>query len=103
MVQKHHEEAALGRTYDLSLFRRLLGYLRPYKTSALTAVILLFLSAPLALAGPPLTKAAIDLFLLPDQARQLTAFEVYLSRASAWFGLGQGPSQGILFIALLFL
>lgn len=103
MAQTPHEEAALGRTYDLRLFRRLLNYLRPYKTQALTSIILLFSSTPLALAGPPLTKAAIDLFLVPDQAHRLTTFEVYLSRGSAWFGLDGSRSQGILFIALLFL
>ena len=103
MAQTHHEEKALGRTYDLRLFRRLLSYLKPYKAQALISVILLFLTTPLALAGPPLTKAAIDLFLIPDQAHRLTTFEVYLSRGITWFGLDASRSQGIFFIALLFL
>ena len=103
MAQTHHEEKSLGRTYDLRLFRRLLSYLKPYKAQALISVILLFLTTPLALAGPPLTKAAIDLFLIPDQAHRLTTFEVYLSRGITWFGLDASRSQGIFFIALLFL
>ena len=62
----HHEEEILGKAYDARLMRRLLTYLWPYKWHALTALVLTMGSAPLVLAGAPLTKAAIDLFLAPD-------------------------------------
>ncbi|HXF39167.1 MAG TPA: ABC transporter ATP-binding protein [Blastocatellia bacterium] len=62
----HHEEEVLGKAYDARLMRRLLRYLWPYKWHALTALVLTMGSAPLVLAGAPLTKAAIDLFLDPS-------------------------------------
>jgi ATP-binding cassette subfamily B multidrug efflux pump len=62
----HHEEEVLGKAYDARLMKRLLTYLWPYKWHALTALVLTILSAPLGLAGPPLTKVAIDLFLAPS-------------------------------------
>ena len=62
-MSSHHEEEVLGKAYDSRLMRRLLTYLWPYRSRAGTALLLIIISAPLALAGPPLTKAAIDLFL----------------------------------------
>src|ERR1700686_2434040 len=62
----HHEEEVLGKAYDARLMKRLLTYLWPYKWHALTSLMLTILSAPLVLAGAPLTKAAIDLFLDPS-------------------------------------
>jgi ATP-binding cassette subfamily B protein len=61
----HHEEEVLGKAYDARLMKRLLAYLWPYKWHALVSLVLTILSAPLVLAGPPLTMAAIDLFLDP--------------------------------------
>jgi ATP-binding cassette subfamily B multidrug efflux pump len=60
-----HEEEVLGKAYDARLMKRLLAYLWPYKWHALVSLVLTILSAPLVLAGPPLTMAAIDLFLDP--------------------------------------
>ena len=37
---------------DSALVRRLLGYLRPYRSSAITAVVLLVLHSLLGVAGP---------------------------------------------------
>jgi ABC-type multidrug transport system fused ATPase/permease subunit len=71
MSDSYHEEEVLGKAYDGRLMRRLLRYLRPYKWQALTALMLTILSAPLVLAGPPLTKAAVDLFLEPPSALKL--------------------------------
>jgi ATP-binding cassette subfamily B protein len=42
------------------LARRFLGYVRPYRTPLLSAMALLFVSGALELAGPYLTKIAID-------------------------------------------
>jgi ATP-binding cassette, subfamily B, multidrug efflux pump len=55
-----HEEETLGKAYDSRLMRRLLRYLRPYRLRVLGAVGLLLAGAALELAGPLLTKIALD-------------------------------------------
>jgi ATP-binding cassette subfamily B protein len=45
---------------DLALARRFLGYVRPHSGPLLVALLLLFVSGALELAGPWLTKIAID-------------------------------------------
>src|SRR5215216_30965 len=104
MAESHHEEEVLGKAYDARLMRRLLRYLWPYKWYALTSLVLTILSAPLVLAGPPLTKAAIDLFLDPSaDPSKVTGFALFIKNAADWFGFGANPYQGITFIALVFL
>jgi ATP-binding cassette subfamily B protein len=50
---------------DGALIRRLLGYLRPYRRSAIAAVVLLLLHSLLGVIGPLLTKVAVDRSLRP--------------------------------------
>ena len=83
--------------------RRLLTYLWPYKWYALTSLVLTILSAPLVLAGPPLTKAAIDLFLAPDPSKPVSGFALFLKHLADRFGFGESAYQGIAFIAIVFL
>ncbi|HEY7545113.1 MAG TPA: ABC transporter transmembrane domain-containing protein, partial [Blastocatellia bacterium] len=97
----HHEEEVLGKAYDSRLMRRLMRYLWPYKWFALTSLILTILTAPLALAGPPLTKAAIDLYL--DPMAQPTGFALFLKSTGDYLGFGGSKYEGIAFIALVFL
>jgi len=99
----HHEEEVLGKAYDSRLMRRLLRYLWPYKWYALTALILTMGSAPLVLAGAPLTKAAIDLFLAPDPSKPASGFALLLQHLAGRFGFGENAYQGIAFIAIVFL
>jgi ATP-binding cassette subfamily B protein len=99
----HHEEEVLGKAYDSRLMRRLLRYLWPYKWYALTALVLTMGSAPLVLAGAPLTKAAIDLFLAPDPAKPPSGFALFLQQLADRFGFGENAYQGIAFIAIVFL
>jgi ATP-binding cassette subfamily B multidrug efflux pump len=103
MAESHHEEEVLGKAYDARLMRRLLTYLLPYKWYALTSLVLTILSAPLVLAGPPLTKAAIDLFLAPDPSKPASGFALLLKSLADRFGFGGSPYQGITFIAGVFL
>jgi ATP-binding cassette subfamily B protein len=99
----HHEEEVLGKAYDARLMRRLLKYLWPYRGRALTSLILIILSAPLALAGAPLTKAAIDLFLDPTRdPAKVTGFAATVLEAATWFGMNSTQLQGLTFIAILF-
>jgi ATP-binding cassette, subfamily B, multidrug efflux pump len=98
----HHEEEVLGKAYDSRLMKRLLKYLWPYKWHALTSFVLTVLSAPLVLAGPPLTKAAIDLYLAPDPSKPPAGFALFLKHLAEEWGFGGSPVSGITFIALVF-
>jgi ATP-binding cassette, subfamily B, multidrug efflux pump len=103
MTDSHHEEEVLGKAYDSRLMRRLLTYLWPYKGRALISLVLTVLSAPLVLAGPPLTKAAIDLFLAPNQENPPSAFALFLKRTGESLGFGGSAYEGIAFIAIVLL
>ena len=59
-VPGHWEEEALGRAYDARLMRRLLRYLRPYRARVAIAVLVLLTGALVELAGPWLTRIALD-------------------------------------------
>ena len=102
-MSDHHEEEILGKAYDARLMRRLLTYLWPYKWHALTALVLTMGSAPLVLAGAPLTKAAIDLFLAPDPSKPVTGFALFIKHLAERFGFGASAYQGIVFISIVFL
>jgi ATP-binding cassette subfamily B protein len=54
------QEEVLDKSYDATLLRRLLVYLRPYRGLAALAVLLLLMGAGLALVGPLLTQRALD-------------------------------------------
>jgi ATP-binding cassette subfamily B protein len=98
-----HEEEVLGKAYDGRLMRRLLRYLWPYRWQATTSLVLTVLSAPLVLAGAPLTKAAIDLFIAPDPAQPPSGFALFLKNMADRFGFGESAYQGIAFISIVFL
>lgn len=55
-----HEEDAHQKPYDHRLMRRLMGFIRPYKGRVAAAGTLVMLEALFGLAGPALTKQAID-------------------------------------------
>ena len=54
------EEESLGKVYDSRLIKRLSKYLKPYRFHILLAIILLIMASVAQLAGPYLTKIAID-------------------------------------------
>jgi ATP-binding cassette, subfamily B, multidrug efflux pump len=60
VTASYHEEEALGKPIDARLLFRLLRYLRPYTGITATAIVMLLGLAMLQLAGPYLTKVAID-------------------------------------------
>jgi ATP-binding cassette, subfamily B, multidrug efflux pump len=49
-----------ARGHDRRLLRRLVGYLRPYRWQVAASLLLLFAGAALELAGPYLTRLALD-------------------------------------------
>lgn len=68
--------------------RRLLTYMRPYRTVVLISLVFLLCNAALHTLGPLLTKLAIDRYLVPTHAGVATPLDPYLS-ADAWTGLAQ--------------
>jgi ATP-binding cassette subfamily B multidrug efflux pump len=70
------QDEALDKSYDATLLRRLLVYLRPYRGLALLAVLLLFMSAGLALVGPLLTQRALDVAIPRHDMGLLGTFAV---------------------------
>lgn len=54
------EEDIVGKAYDARLMRRLLKYLSPYKYYIILSTLLLIFATLMVLAGPLLTKIAID-------------------------------------------
>lgn len=59
-------EAPLGRVYDAKLMRRLVTYLRPYRTLVGLSLALLVMHSLLGVSGPYLTKVAVDRYLEPN-------------------------------------
>ncbi|HEY7511749.1 MAG TPA: ABC transporter ATP-binding protein [Vicinamibacteria bacterium] len=55
-----HEDDTIAKSYDRQLLVRLLRYLRPYRAAVGVSFLLIVLMAGLDLAGPYLTKVAID-------------------------------------------
>ena len=82
------EEEVLGKAYDGRLMRRLLTYIRPYKSEVLIALVFLLVNAALQVVGPLLTKLAIDRYLSPSGRPMRTPLDAYLS-SSPWIGLAQ--------------
>ncbi len=58
-----HEEEVLGKAYDATLMRRLLQYLRPYKSQVALALAAIISASILQLAQPYLMKLAIDRYI----------------------------------------
>jgi ATP-binding cassette, subfamily B, multidrug efflux pump len=97
-----HQQSTL-RVSDWRLAGRLLHYLYPYKWKCAAALALILANVPFAAAGPLLTKAAIDLFILPDSSHQASRYVLWLKQEADLAGLGGSRNQGIVFIAVLFL
>jgi len=80
-VTKYHEEEAIGKTYDLRIVKRLLGYLRPYWHLAALALVLTFLTNALISTQPFFTKVAVDSYITPRTTDGIWLF------ALAFFGV----------------
>ena len=61
-------EDLVAKSYDRTLLRRLLTYLRPYKTAVAVSFLLIVVMAALDLVGPYLTKIAIDRYITRGDA-----------------------------------
>lgn len=79
-----------GKIYDQRLARRLLQYLKPYKKEVIISVILLGAISLLEVAGPYLTKVAIDRYVKPAagvSVAQAEAMRGLLMIAGAYVGV----------------
>jgi len=72
MNQYQAEEEIVGKAYDARLMRRLLKYLAPYKLYVVISIALLLLISTLQLAGPYLTKIAIDRYIVTQNISGLS-------------------------------
>ena len=98
-----HDEDQLDKAYDARLMWRLLGYLRPYKRYVLAALVLTMLGGVLVVARPPLVKAAVDLYLLPDATHVTAGYTLVIKETAERFGFGDQASSGVAFVSLLLL
>ena len=97
------EEDEPNKAYDGRLMWRLLGYLRPYKRYVVASLMLTMLGGVLVVARPPLVKAAVDLYLLPDPTHVTEGYTLVIKQAAERFGFGDNAASGIAFISLLLL
>jgi ATP-binding cassette subfamily B multidrug efflux pump len=88
------EEEILAKAYDSRLMRRLLTYLWPYRSLIAGALVFLILNSILQVAGPLLTKVAIDRYLAPNPSRISTPVDRFLAA---------DPVTGLTQIALLYM
>ncbi|MCP4632129.1 MAG: ABC transporter ATP-binding protein [candidate division Zixibacteria bacterium] len=64
MDTNYHEEEILGKAYDSRLMKRLITYLIPYKKYIAISVFLLIIISGMQIAGPYITKIAIDKYIM---------------------------------------
>jgi ATP-binding cassette subfamily B protein len=88
------EEEVTGKIYDSKLMWRLLGYMWPYRLPVVTALALLLANSVLQIAGPLLTKSAVDRYLMPTATPTWEPF-------ARW--LPNDPWQGLTMISLAYL
>ena len=68
--------------------RRLLAYMWPYRRVVAMSLLLLLFDSALQIAGPLLTKLAVDRYLVPAQPLPRTPIDAWLSM-DRWTGIGQ--------------
>jgi ATP-binding cassette, subfamily B, multidrug efflux pump len=80
MTTAPQDDDPIGGSYDRTLVRRLLGFLRPYRHALLGALILIVAQSLLDLTGPYLTKVAIDSYIARGEAAGLARIAaIYLA------------------------
>ncbi|GBC61578.1 ABC transporter ATP-binding protein [Desulfonema ishimotonii] len=62
------EEKSTGKPYDLRLLKRLMPFVRPYRTPLLGALALVMMLTALELALPYITRIAVDRYIVPPPA-----------------------------------
>lgn len=83
------EEEVLGKAYDSRLMRRLLRYMRPYRSVVAASLLLLLVDSILQIIGPLLTKLAVDRYLAPVKHSQVLPFLDHWLSNDRFIGLSQ--------------
>ena len=83
MSSNYHEEEILGKAYDSHLMKRLLVYLKPYRALVSLSIVILLISSLAQLAGPYLTKIAIDKYIMMGDSEGLFRMVLLLLGAIA--------------------
>jgi ATP-binding cassette, subfamily B, multidrug efflux pump len=83
------EEEVLGKAYDARLMRRLLTYMKPYKSIIAVSIVLLLVDSVFQVTGPLLTKIAVDKYLVPSQGGQVLPSLTNWLSSDPWTGLTQ--------------
>ncbi|MEA2325489.1 MAG: ATP-binding cassette, subfamily multidrug efflux pump [Thermoanaerobaculia bacterium] len=99
-IERHEDEGA--KAFDPHLARRLLRYLKPYRTRATISVGLVILSSIMEIAGPAIVAVAIDLYVKPMQGSHVAGIS---QRIGAWLvahGWALNPISGINLAAALY-
>jgi ATP-binding cassette subfamily B protein len=73
-TKKDNEEKAIEKTYDWSVTKRLLRYLKPYWKMAAVALALTFVTNILISLQPYFTKVAVDDFITPKKTDGIWLF-----------------------------
>jgi ATP-binding cassette subfamily B multidrug efflux pump len=82
------EEEVLGKAYDGRLMRRLVRYLKPYRGAVAVSLFFLFFQSITQVAGPLLTKLAIDRYLVKPDHPVHSPLDSWLA-TDVWTGLAQ--------------
>jgi ATP-binding cassette subfamily B multidrug efflux pump len=82
------EEEILGKAYDGRLMRRLVRYLKPYRAAVIVSLFFLLLQSMAQVAGPLLTKLAIDRYLAKPDYPVHSPLDPWLA-SDVWTGLAQ--------------
>jgi ATP-binding cassette subfamily B multidrug efflux pump len=92
-MSAQQDDQVLGKAYDARLMRRLLGYIRPYRRSALLALGYILAGSALSVVPPYLTKVAIDRYIARnDLGGLLRVAELYVAVLGAVFVLSYGQT-----------
>ncbi|MCY0878439.1 MAG: ABC transporter ATP-binding protein [Firmicutes bacterium] len=73
------EDEIIERPFNMAMFMRLLGYLKPYRSLTLWAVLALSVGAACQMAIPLFTKVAINRYILPKQFHGLVPLGLALA------------------------
>jgi ATP-binding cassette subfamily B protein len=73
MIRESHDTDIAGKAYDARLMKRLLSYVKPYRSRVAASVALLLGAAAAELAGPYLIKVGIDKYISQGDRSGLAA------------------------------
>lgn len=88
------KEVVEGKIYDGRLMRRLLTYMRPFWVAITVSLVCLLTNSALQIAGPLLTKTAVDRYLVPNRDTAPQPWEDYFS---------DDPMRGLAQLSLVYL